>query len=303
MSETLDLRGILPALITPFTADGTAVDEVALRPHVDHLVEAGSGGIVVAGSTGEFTSLTLEEREALLVTVLDEVAGRVPVVAHTGAMTTDDAIRLTVHAAAAGAACAMVVLPYYEPLTRPEVTGYLGDIASAVDLPLMYYNLPTATGVSLSVDEVGELARRGIIASVKDTGGDAAWFDQLLGRYGDDLQVINGGDTLTFAALCAGAPAAVWGAANIFPELAVELYDTVAVRHDLVGGRELWRRIRGLLGYLEAAAYTARVKAASELMGVATGPLRRPLAAPSETELDELRGWLRAAGLRAAGLR
>lgn len=298
MSDTLDLRGILPALITPFTADGSAVDEAALRVHVAHLVDAGSGGIVVAGSTGEFTSLTLEEREALLETVLDAVGGRVPVVAHTGAMTTAAAIRLSEHAATAGAACVMVVLPYYEPLTRDEVTGYLGDIASAVDLPLMYYNLPTATGVSLSVDEVGELARRGVIASVKDTGGDAAWFDQLLGRYGDDLQVLNGGDTLTFAALCAGAPAAVWGAANIFPELAIELYDTVAVQHDLVRGRELWARMRGLLGYLEAAAYTARVKAASELMGVTTGPLRRPLAAPSDSEMEQLRGWLRDAGLR-----
>lgn len=297
MSDALELRGILPALLTPFTADGSALDEAALRAHVAHLVEAGSGGIVVAGSTGEFTSLTLEEREALLETVLDAVGGRVPVVAHTGAMTTDEAIRLTVHAATAGAASAMVVLPYYEPLTRDEVTGYLGDIASAVDLPLMYYNLPTATGVSLSVDEVGELARRGIIASVKDTGGDGAWFDQLLGRYGDDLQVLNGGDTLTFAALCAGAPAAVWGAANIFPELAVELYDTVAVQHDLVRGRELWSRMRGLLGYLEAAAYTARVKAASELVGVTTGPLRRPLAAPSDSEMEQLRGWLQDAGL------
>lgn len=298
MSDRLELRGILPALITPFTSDGTAIDDAALHAHVDHLVRAGCGGLVVGGSTGEFTALTLEERESLLVTVLDAADGRVPVVAHTGAMTTADAIRLTVHAATVGAASAMVVLPYYEPLTIREVEHHLGEIATAVDLPLMYYNLPTATGVSLSVDQVGSLARRGIIASVKDTGGDGAWLDQLLGRYGDDLQVLNGGDTLTFAALAAGAPAAVWGAANILPELAVELYDTVAGQRDLDRGRRLWDRIRTLMAFLEAEAYTPRVKAASHLVGVTTGPLRLPLLWPEDAEVARLADLLDAAELR-----
>jgi dihydrodipicolinate synthase/N-acetylneuraminate lyase len=233
-----------------------------------------------------------------LVSVIDEVGGRVPVVAHTGAMTTAEAIRLTAHAAAAGAASAMVVLPYYEPLSSIEVERYLGDVASSVDIPLMYYNLPSATGVSLSIDELGSLARRGIIASVKDTGGDASWLDQLLGRYGDDLQVLNGGDTLTFAALTAGVPAAVWGAANIFPELAVELFDAVVVDQDLRRGRELWTRIRGIVGFLEAQSYTARVKAACELVDVTTGPLRRPLLPPGDDEREELGRLLDAAGLR-----
>lgn len=153
----------------------------------------------------------LEERGSLLVAVLEAADGRVPVVAHTGAMTTADTVRLTVHAATVGAASAMVVLPYYELLTTREVEAHLGEVAAAVGIPLMYDNLPTATGVTLSVDELGSLARRGIIASVEDTGGDGVWFDQLLGRYGDDLQVLHGGDTLTFAALAAGAPGAVWG--------------------------------------------------------------------------------------------
>ena len=297
MANSLELRGILPALITPFTQDGSAIDDAALRDHVDHLVRAGSGGVVVAGSTGEFTSLSTDEREALLVSVLDAVGGRAPVVAHTGAMTTAEAIRLTVHAAAAGAASAMVVLPYYEPLTFAEAERYLGDIAAAVDIPLMYYNLPSATGVMLSVDEVGSLARRGIIASVKDTGGDAAWLDQLLGRYGDDLQVLNGGDTLTFAALAAGAPAAVWGAANIFPEVAVELFETVATHHDLVRGRQLWERLRGLMSFLERRSYTSRVKTACDLMGTRVGPLRLPLLPPEHDERQELAALLRAAGL------
>src|ERR687892_683894 len=142
MSEPF--HGVLPALITPFTDDGDAIDAHALATIVDRLVGAGVAGLVPGGSTGEFTTLSNAERRDLVDTTVEAAAGRVPVVAGTGALSTRETVELSVHAERAGAAAVMIVPPFYDALSWRELLVHYTAVADAIEIPIMYYNLPAA---------------------------------------------------------------------------------------------------------------------------------------------------------------
>src|SRR5689334_1766202 len=174
------LSGVLTALATPFTADDQ-IDEALLRRLVDRSIDGGVAGVVACGSTGEFAAMTGAERRLLVETVVEQAAGRVPVVAQTGAVSTREAVALSRHAESAGASVLMVVAPYYEPLTLDETLTYLRTVADAVSIPIMLYNLPVATGVNLSAEVVGALAAEvDNIRYIKDTSADMAQAGQLI---------------------------------------------------------------------------------------------------------------------------
>src|SRR5918998_3684014 len=141
-------HGVLPALITPFTEDGGAIDTHALAAVVERLIGAGVGGLVPGGSTGEFTTLTNAERRQLTEVTVEAAAGRVPVVAGTGALSTRETVELSVHAEQAGAAAVMIVPPFYDALSWRELVAHYTAVADAIAIPIMYYNLPGATGVT-----------------------------------------------------------------------------------------------------------------------------------------------------------
>src|SRR5918998_5978809 len=167
MSEPF--RGVLPALITPFSEDGGAVDAVALSENVERLIAAGVGGLVPGGSTGEFTTLSHAERRLLVEVTLEAAAGRVPVVPGTGALSTRETVELSVHAERAGAAAVIVVPPFYDAPKWPELLAHYDAVADAISIPIVYYNLPGATGVELTAAQLRELP----VSALKDTGGDA----------------------------------------------------------------------------------------------------------------------------------
>ena len=144
-------------------------------------------------------------------------------------------------------------------------------VADAISIPIMYYNLPGATGTVLTAEQLRELP----VACLKDTGGDAVAATELIQTDGPTL--LNGYDTLTFAALAAGVEAVVWGAASIVPEQCVELHRLLIDDIDLPAARELWERLWPLCQFLEGRSYSAAVKAACALVGDATGPVRAPL--------------------------
>jgi 4-hydroxy-tetrahydrodipicolinate synthase len=280
MSEPF--HGVLPALITPFTEDGGAIDTHALAANVERLIGAGVGGLVPGGSTGEFTTLTHAERRQLTEVTVEAAAGRVPVVAGTGALSTRETVELSVHAEQAGAAAVMVVPPFYDPLPWRELLAHYTAVADAIEIPIMYYNLPSATGVTLTAEQLRALP----IASLKDTGGDAKAATELLQTDGPTL--LNGWDTMTFAALAAGARAVVWGVASIVPEACVELHRLLIDDIDLPAARELWARLWPLCQFLEGTSYPAAVKAACALVGDTTGPVRAPLLPLEADEQREL---------------
>ena len=194
------LQGVLPALITPFTDDGTDLDAEALAAIVERVIAAGVGGLVPGGSTGEFTTLSHAERRRLVEVTVEAAAGRVPVVAGTGALSTAETIELSVHAERSGAAAVMIVPPFYDPLGWRELLAHYRAVADQIAIPIMYYNLPGATGVTLDSDQFRELRRVAGVSSLKDTGGDAVVATELIHAGEDTPVLLNGWDTLTFAA-------------------------------------------------------------------------------------------------------
>jgi 4-hydroxy-tetrahydrodipicolinate synthase len=287
-------HGVLPALITPFTDDGEAIDEHALAAIVDRLAAAGVGGLVPGGSTGEFTTLTHAERRRLVEVTVEAAAGRVPVIAGTGALTTRETVELSVHAEQAGAAAVMIVPPFYDALSWRELLAHYTAVADALAIPIMYYNLPSVSGVTLTAAQLRELP----VACLKDTGGDAVAATELMQTGGPTL--LNGWDTLTFAALAAGARAVVWGTASIVPEQCVELHRLLIDDIDLPAARELWARLWPLCQFLEGQSYSAAVKTACGLVGDTTGPVRAPLLPLDEAATGELSALLDHARLAQA---
>jgi 4-hydroxy-tetrahydrodipicolinate synthase len=284
MSEPF--HGVLPALITPFTHDGGAIDADALAAIVDRLVAARVGGLVPGGSTGEFTTLGHAERRQLVELTVEAAAGRVPVVAGTGALSTRETVELSVHAEAAGAAAVMIVPPFYDALSWRELLVHYTAVADAIEIPIMYYNLPSASGVTLAADRLRELP----VTCLKDTGGDAVAATELIQTDGPTL--LNGWDTLTFAALAAGVRAVVWGTASILPDECVRLHRLLIDDIDLPAARDLWARLWPLCRFLEAHSYPAAVKAACRLVGDATGPVRAPLLELDDAGTRELAALL-----------
>ena len=296
-----DLTGVLVALVTPFTADGGEIDTAALEAHVERMIREGVHGLVPAGSTGEFTTLTVAERKQLTELVVKAAAGRVPVVAGTGALTTCEAVDLAAHAAQAGASALMVVPPFYDVVDLPALKELLREIYAASRLPIVYYNIPGATGLSLTPAEIVSLADVQGVRYLKDTSGNAVALTELLQSHADRITTFNGWDTLTFYGIAAGAKGAVWGATNLIPELSRQLWQALAVDGDLVRGRALWAKIYPICRLLEQHNYAAAVKTGLELTGYPAGPVRRPFALFEGDARAELAGLLRAAGVEVAG--
>src|SRR3954452_2798604 len=284
-------HGVLPALITPFTDDGDAIDTRALTAIVNRLVAAGVGGLVPGGSTGEFTTITHAERRQVVEVTVEAAADRVPVVAGTGALSTRETVELSRHAERAGADAVMIVPPFYEALSWRELLAHYTAVADAIRIPIMYYNLPSASGVTLTAAQLRELP----VACLKDTGGDAVAAAELIQTDGPTL--LNGWDTLTFAALAAGVRAVVWGAASILPEHCVELHRLLIDDIDLPAARERWARVWPVCQFLEGESYPAAVKAACRLAGDRTGPVRPPLLPLDDAATDELTALLDQATL------
>ena len=296
MTAARAFEGVLPALITPFTADGSGVDEAALRALIERCIDAGVGGLVPNGSTGEFTALTSDERRAVVELTVEAAAGRVPTVAATGALTTAETVALSVHAERAGAAGVMIVPPFYGAPTWPELLAHISAVADRVDVPIMYYNIPSITGVSLTAERAADLARVGV-SSLKDTGGDAVLQTELMQKQGEVPVLLNGWDTLTFAALAAGSRGVVWGAASFMPAECVALHRLLIEDLDLAAARQLWAKLWPICAFLESTSYAAAVKSACRSVGLVTGPVRGPLLDLSQPEAATLAGLLEAAGL------
>jgi dihydrodipicolinate synthase/N-acetylneuraminate lyase len=202
-----------------------------------------------------------------------------------------------VHAEEAGAAAVMIVPPFYDPLPWRELLAHYTAVADAIAIPIMYYNLPGGSGVTLTAAQLAELP----VTCLKDTGGDTVAATELIQTDGPTL--LNGYDTLTFAALAAGVRAVVWGAASIVPEQCVELHRLLIDEIDLRAARELWARLWPLCHFLEGRSYAAAVKAACALAGDITGPVRAPLLPLGEAEVAELAALLDRITLAGAGRR
>jgi 4-hydroxy-tetrahydrodipicolinate synthase len=273
MHRSLD--GINVALVTPFD-EREHVDEEALAALVEDQISHGVHGLVVNGSTGEFTSLTPEERKRNVIVTTDAAGGRVPIIVQVGAMTTREAVAHAEHAGAQGAVCVMLVCPWYEPLNDREIEEYVRAVA-AVGLPVMLYNNPAATGWSMSPELIARLAERiDGFQYLKDTTGNAGRLFRIKELCGDRIELLNGQDTLAFLGFLAGTRGTVWGAPNATPDACVELWRRTVQSPDIAAARKLWAAFYPVNRFFEEEGYVAAVKAGTSLRGVKAGEPRRP---------------------------
>ena len=279
-----DFTGIFAATVTPMTATQD-VDIAAISPLTDRLLAAGIHGLVPCGGSGEFTTLSFEERDAVTRAFIEAAAGRVPVIPHTGALSTRETVELTVRAEAMGAAGAMVVPPFYDPLSWRELRAHFEAVARSVSIPIVLYNMPGSTKIDLSPEQAGELAAIEGIRYIKDSSGNPSTIARLIEHCGDRITLMSGADSLAHFAFSQGAKAAVWGAANVTPRACVGLFDAIAVEGDLDRGREIWRGLWPVMDALESPGigYAAAVKYGCEVVGHPAGPARLPVLALEPT--------------------
>lgn len=290
---TLNLHGVLTALATPFTPDHQ-IDSAALRQTVDRSIDGGVHGVVAGGSTGEFASLSPDERRRVVDEITQHTAGRVPVVAQTGATTTDEAIRHSKAAQASGADVLMLVTPFYEPLSLAETVQYIKDVSSAVDLPVMLYNIPGATGVNLDPETVRQLSDEvDTIRYIKDSSADWEQALQLIHHHSESIKTFIGWDVYIYSALAEGAAGVMAGAANVIPQ------QIVAVHRLIEEGRlgealTAWNRIYPAIDAMISEPFIAAVKAGMRIQGASAGVPRPPMADVSPDALEGIRASLNA---------
>lgn len=294
---TTKLSGILAAVSTPFTADDE-VDESRLRDHVDFLIDNGLHGLVPGGSTGEFAAMSLDERKRVNEIVIEQTAGRVPVVPQTGSTRTSDAIALARHAADAGAAAVLVVQPFYEAPTRSEVIEYFAAIGEGAGIPVMAYNLPGATGMNLDSAFYRDLLERtDAVKFIKDTSGSIEQAYDLIFNLGDVIDTFVGWDTIVLAGFIAGAAGSVWGAPNFAPKECVAIYE-LAKAGKTAEALEIFQRLWNVLDFLGKEGYAVSTKAAAQAVGVDLGSARAPFGDLPAQKVDELRKLIADTGLK-----
>ena len=297
MPGPADLKGVIPAIPTPFTDGGRDIDEAALRRIARHVVAGGVHGIMTTGGTGEFPHLSREERRRVTEIVTSEVAGAVPIYAGTAACSTWEAIALMDDAAAVGADAAILTPPFYFGIPEDMLHGFFEDVAGAGILPVVVYNNPLYTGNDLSPRVIASLMTLANVIGLKQSSSDLGALVESLRLAADTgRSLCTGIDSQFYAALCVGARGIYSTAAAIVPAQMVRLYDLVE-SGDHEGARAQHELLQPLNRFLEYdPGYVSPTKEALEMMGIGCGPVRRPLPDFPEAERPALRNALAALG-------
>ena len=287
-------KGSIVALVTPFD-EANEIDFAALSSLVSMHLDAGTDALVVAGTTGESACLRTGEFEALLGSVVSQVAGRIPVLAGTGTAATERTIENTRAAAACGADGALVVTPYYNRPTQQGLVAHFLAIADSCDLPLILYNVPSRTAVDLLPETVRTLSGHQRIVGIKEAVGREERVAELLRLCGDGFAILGGDDSFFLRGMRLGACGVISVAANVVPA-ALKSICRAAERHDWAAAETQEACLRQLFDLLTIEPNPIPVKWALHEMSLCSVHLRLPLTPLSKRHHEELRHCLRALG-------
>jgi 4-hydroxy-tetrahydrodipicolinate synthase len=302
-SQTISeqLTGAFTALITPFR--NGEIDFPALRALVDFQIEGGIDGLVPCGTTGESVTMTEREHAQVIETVIEQAAGRVPVIAGTGSNSTRVTIERTRHALHAGANAALVVVPYYNKPTQEGLIAHYTAIAEAVDLPLVLYNVPGRTGISMSAQTTIALSRIPAIAAVKEASGNLDQVTEIVSEVRSDFVVLSGDDSLTLPIISVGGWGVISVLSNILPAEVTELA-RLANTGDIAAARRQHLRLFDVSRAMFTGNNPTAVKTAAGLMGLCSSEVRLPLTALNESQYHTVERavtpWLASAQAMAA---
>jgi 4-hydroxy-tetrahydrodipicolinate synthase len=293
----MQFHGIIPPVVTPMQPNED-IDLAKLQWFLDHLLSQGVHTIFVLGTNSEFYALDDAEKQAVMATAVEHVAGRAPVIVGTGAETTREVVRLNKMAEKEGANGVSIITPYFVQPTQEELVSHYRRAAEATSLPVMLYNNPgPCGGVKLLPETVAKLAECcPTVVAIKDSSGDLQNTIDYIRVVPSRVGVFQGRDTLIYAGLACGARGAVAASANVAPKLCVEIYESFR-RGDLAASWAAQQKLHPVRVSLMLATAPGGPKAALRLLGHDLGPSRSPIAPLSGAKLEQMRVALREAGL------
>ncbi len=278
------IKGIIPALVTPFKEDGS-IDYEEAGKLFDYTIKGGVHGLFIMGTNGEFYAIGMHEAVKYTEFVTKYVNGRLPVFVGLGSNNTEMAIRQGLRLREAGAEYFTVITPFFQALTDKELIGYYTELADALKTPMLIYNIPARTNINVSPEVVKVLADNKYIIGIKDSSGN---MDNLKGYIdaseGKDFDVLCGSDSKILTALKLGAKGAVASTSNLIPEVIVGIYDNF-IKGDLDKAQECQEALECLRLTMKLAGTPAVLKKSLQLIGINAGNPAKPVLPAEDPEL------------------
>ena len=294
MKSSPIFRGAATALVTPLTEKG--IDFQAFGRLIDWQIAEGIDALVIAGTTGEGSTLTDEEHREAIRFAVEKTAGRVPVIAGTGSNDTDYAISLSKYACEAGADALLVVTPYYNKATQKGLVAMFTAIADAVTKPIILYNVPSRTGVNIEPATYAVLADHPNIAAIKEANGNISKIVETAALVGDKLDIYSGNDDQIVPILSMGGQGVISVLSNVLPRAASQLCHRF-FEGDVAGSAKMQMDLLPLINALFCEVNPIPVKAAMAAMGWCENFLRLPLTPMEAEHWQKLRALMAAQGL------
>ncbi|RGJ32016.1 4-hydroxy-tetrahydrodipicolinate synthase [Fusobacterium varium] len=287
--KNIEIKGVIVPLLTPMNDDET-INEKELRNQINRQIESGIHALFPLGTNGEAYILSREEKEQVLKIVVDEAKGRVPVYGGTGCISTKETIELSLKAKEIGVDVLSIITPSFAAASQDELYEHYKEVAEAVDLPIVLYNIPARTGNALAPATVEKLSKIPNIVGVKDSSGN---FDNMLQyiektRYRKDFAVLSGNDSLILWCLLAGGRGGIAGCANVFPSTMASIYDTF-IAGNLDKAREIQDSIRSFRDCFKFGNPNTIVKTAVSLLGYPVGKCRKPFCQVPEAGIEAIK--------------
>lgn len=286
---------VLTAMVTPFN-ENLEVDYQKTQELVVRLIESGSDGVVVCGTTGESPTLSKKEKLNLFRAVVEAIGGKGTVIAGTGSNNTADSVELTKEAEKTGVDGLLLVAPYYNKPSQEGLYRHFKEIAGATSLPALIYNIPGRTGINISVDTMVRLAEIENIIGVKESSGNLIQVSEIFEKTPSDFLIYSGDDGLTLPILSVGGVGVISVAGHIAGRKINEMV-TAYEQGDVTKAAEINASLGPLFRTLFINTNPIMVKTACNLVGLKVGGLRLPLVEASEKEIEIMRETLKSLGL------
>ncbi len=289
-------KGIIPALATPFNKDGS-IDYESNKVYLNHLIEEGVDGLLVGGSTGEYTLLSPEERRELIQTAIKDVNGRVPVIVGTSCHRPEDTIELTRFAEDAGADAVLVLAPHYLKTSDEGIVNYFKKIAASTNIGVVIYHYPEGTGVTMNGALLKELSEVDGIVGVKSTT-DFTLLSQTMEATKDSekFTVLTGYQHTLLPALAAGGDGVICVIPGLVPKEIIRIYNLIVKENDIKSAANLNKKLIELYNYVDAAPFPGNLKAGLAALGFMSDVVRDPLAQAAPEMSKVIKSKLRELG-------
>ncbi len=289
------IKGSMVALVTPFTEDGS-VNVKRVRELVEWHIQEGTDAILVLGTTAETPTLTTEEEDEIVRIAIEQAAGRVPIVVGSGSNNTAKAIETSLKYEKMGADALLVISPYYNKANKQGMIQHFLAVADAVNTPIILYNVPARTGISISYDVLEAVCKHKNIVGIKEASGDMSLVSKFSKLIDDNFTIYSGNDDINVPLMSLGGGGVISVLANILPGVSHDMA-AAALEGDFVKARELQIKYMDLINALFIETNPIPVKEAMNMLGLEAGGYRLPLYPMEEKNRAVLKGELEKLGL------